>query len=288
MSDIIDIELEVETNCALGEGPLWVPHTRVLWWVDIMQADLHALDTISGRHTVRRLPVALTSLGLRAEGGFVGTLWDRFVLLDEDMELIQQMPVQEPDQPENRFNDGKVDPFGRFWAGTMHADLGAPTGSLYALNAGRVSCRDSGYTVTNGPTFSPDGRTLYHTSTTERLVFAFDLNDDGSIANKRVFAELPEAEGLPDGMTVDETGAVWVCHYSGGRVTRFDATGRRIAQLKMPVSCITSCTFGGAELDRLYFTTAAQSVSLEDEPKAGSLFSIEAGVKGLKPNYYRT
>lgn len=283
-ANFMDIRLEVDSGCTLGEGPLWVPHTGCLWWVDILKAHLHCLDTETGAHIQRELPTALTALGLHADGGFVGTLWDRFVRLDEDMEIVQDWGVQEPDLPENRFNDGKVDAVGRFWAGTMHADLEHKSGSLYRMLDDVITRHDDGYQVTNGPTFSPDGKVLYHTSTMERVIFAFDMDARGDLSNKRIFARVPVEEGKPDGMTVDEQGDIWMGHYGGGRMTRFGPDGQVKDQVIMPVTNITSCTFGGANLDRMYVTTAADGV---DEAHGGGLFSFNPGVKGLPPAYYR-
>lgn len=289
-----DVTCEVKCHSMLGEAPLWDDRTDTLWWVDILTAKLHSFAPSSGKHMERVLDHALTSISKRESGGFVGTQYDGFVLLDEEANVIKHLGIVEPNIPTNRFNDAKVDPQGRLWAGTMDFDCEEKSGALYRLDADLTWSRhdeDHAYIVTNGPTFSPDGKTLYHTDTLAKQVFAFDLGDDGSLHNKRLFIELEEGQGFADGMTVDSAGNLYINHYGGSRITRFDQNGHKINHYPMPASCITSCTFGGPELDRLYITTAAQNVEDEDrwdqEPLAGNLFSIEVDAVGLPASSFK-
>ena len=187
---------------------------------------------------------------------------------------------------ENRFNDGKVDVNGRYWAGSMDDGEKLETGSLYRLD-GDLSLHkmDENYAITNGPAFSVDGRTLYHTDTAKRTIFAFDFSEDGAISNKRVFVQLEaEAEGYPDGMTVDADSCIWLAHFAGSRITRYSPEGKVLQVIPMPVPNITSCTFAGADLDTMYITTARHLLKEEDVrkyPLSGSLFSCKPGVTGL-------
>lgn len=285
MSNVV---CEVESSCQLGEGPLWIPSGKVLW-VDIEQHHLHELDLKTGQHQSKKMPIQLTAIAQREQGGFIGTAKDQFVILDENYDVVEYLGLVEPEHPNNRFNDGKVDAAGRFWAGTMDNLQNDASGSLYCLEKGTWTKQDSDIVITNGPTFSADGKTLYHTDTLERKIYAFDMAEDGNISNKRLFIEIPEEEGFPDGMTVDANGNIWVCHFFGWRITRFDPTGNKIDHIPMPVSCITSCTFGGENLDTLYITTAAVALDeeqLKKEPLAGGMFSLKVDAKGLPTNTY--
>lgn len=291
MSDVI---CEVECHSMLGEGPLWDDRTGLVWWVDILTSRLHSFNPETKQHIERKLDDPLTSICKRESGGFVGTTYRGFVLLDDEAQIIRYLGEVEPELSKNRFNDGKVDNAGRFWAGTMDFDCEAKTGRLYRLDTDLTWSRhdsDHQYIVTNGPTFSPDGKTLYHTDTFARQVFAFDLNDNGSLSNKRLFTELEEDQGFADGMTVDQNGNLYVNHYGGARITRFGPDGIKINHFSLPASCITSCTFGGANLDTLYITTAAQGVAAEDrwdqEPLAGNLFSIKVDAVGLPASNFK-
>ena len=144
---------------------------------------------------------------------------------------------------------------------------------------------DDGYAVANGPAFSLDSATLYHTDSVRRTIYAFDLGSDGEISNKRVFLRLKDrAEGFPDGMTVDSENCIWLCHFAGGRVSRYSPAGEMLQVIPMPVPNITSCTFGGPKLDTLYITTAhlhLKTADISRYPLAGSLFSCKPGVVGV-------
>ncbi|MBC8158696.1 MAG: SMP-30/gluconolactonase/LRE family protein, partial [Alphaproteobacteria bacterium] len=185
-----------------------------------------------------------------------------------------------------RFNDAKADGQGRLWAGTMDdTESGDNSGVLYRLDADRSwRAMDHGYGVTNGPAFGIDGKTMYHTDSPARTIYAFDVDDAGQISNKRVFIKFTEEDGYPDGMTMDAQGYLWVAHYRGWRVSRFSPDGQLDRAIALPVAQVTSCVFGGPNLDTLYVTTATQTLG-EDErqgqPLAGGLFEIAVGIRGL-------
>jgi len=191
----------------------------------------------------------------------------------------------ESDRPQNRMNDGKVDSFGRIWAGTKDDSDEQASGALYRLD-GDLSCSrvDDGYQVTNGPTFSLDGQTLYHTDSAAREVYAFDLGNDGAITNKRVWLRFDEDWGYPDGMTTDAEGCIWIAHWAGAMISRFSPDGQRVAVIPLPASNITSCAFAGPGLDRLFVTSS--TIDCEDEELAGSLFEVEVGVCGISPGAF--
>ncbi|MBE2225513.1 MAG: SMP-30/gluconolactonase/LRE family protein [Anaerolineae bacterium] len=282
---MIDVTCEWQIEASLGEGPLWVAAENAVYWVDIPQQHVHRLSLADGARQTWSFAVAVTSLSPRAQGGFVCTVRDGFAFLDLNTGTIEPIVLPEADLPGNRFNDGKVDGNGRYWAGTMDDRGELETGSLYRLDKD-LSCHkmDENYIIDNGPTFSTDGKILYHTDSIKRTIYAFDLNETGDISNKRVFVQLPEEDGAPDGMTVDSENCIWLCHFGGSRITRYSPNGEILQVIPMPVPNITSCTFAGPELDTLYITTARlhmDEAALAKYPLAGSFFSCKPGVKGL-------
>jgi sugar lactone lactonase YvrE len=202
----------------------------------------------------------------------------------EPFTLVRRCEL-EPGLPGNRLNDAKVDPLGRVWFGTMDNAEKLRSGAFYRLDPDfSVHQVDHGYICANGPTFSPDGAIVYHTDSTLREIYRFDVQPDGSLSNKRVFARFAEEEGYPDGMTTDREGCVWVAHWGGWRITRFRPDGTRDRVVRLPVSQVTSCNFGGERLDRMFVTSARIGLSaaqLAREPLAGGLFEIDPGTIGL-------
>jgi sugar lactone lactonase YvrE len=276
-----------EAHAELGEGPVWVAAEQALYWVDIKGGSVHRFDPASGDQNTWRPPVAPCSLQATEAGGFVGAFRTGFAAVafvghDVRLEWLSQ---PEPDRPGNRFNDGKIDPAGRFWAGSMDDAEKAATGALYCLGPD-LHCRrmDDGYVITNGPAFSLDGSRLYHTDTLGRVIYQFDLATDGTISGKRRFVEIPADAGCPDGMCVDAEDGLWVAHFGGARLSRYDPHGRQSDRIDLPVSQVTSCAFGGAEYRDLFITTAAVGLSPEQqraEPLAGGLFHCRPGVAGI-------
>jgi len=275
-----------QTPALLGEGPLWVAQENALYWVDILNRQVHRLEPASGQRRSWTFAEPITSLARRQSGGFVGTTPDGFVAVDFETQTIEPIVLPEAHLPHNRFNDGKVDGNGRYRAGTMNKQEEKASGTLYRLDPDRtLNTMDTGYIITNGPAFSVDGRTMYHNDSVQGIVYAFEVQEDGTVGGKRPFAHFTFAkEGAPDGMTVDSENCLWLAHYGGARLTRFAPSGDILAVVPLPVPNVTSCTFGGPELDILYITTAAQNMApaeLEKYPLSGSLFACQPGVKGL-------
>lgn len=279
-------------GASLGEGPLWSPREAVLYWVDIKAPALHRYRPGDGDKTSWVMPEPLGWVIERANGeGLVAGFQNQgFAFLTPGTMRPEVIGQPEPDYPDNRFNDAKADSAGRIWAGTMDDNEREASGSLYRLDPDLDWHRmDKGYVVTNGPAFSPDDKTLYHTDTFEGTIYAFDLTEKGKLDNKRVFVTIPEGDGYPDGMTCDAEGCLWVAHWGGWRITRFTPDGRADRVIEMPVSQVTSMAFGGDDLDRLFVTSAAIDLSeeeLEDQPLAGGLFEVDCGVKGLPPGQF--
>lgn len=265
----------------LGEGPVWDSVRGELLWVDIVGRQLRRLDLAYGRIA----SIALTEpvgwvLPRRNATSFVAGFRSGFHILDVETGERQRIGNPETDRPGNRLNDAKVDPEGRIWAGSKHdLDEGA-TGALYRLDPSMTWRRcDDHYEVANGPTFSPDGRTMYHTDSTLRTIFAFDLHDDGTLSGKRVWRMFDEEWGYPDGMTTDADGCLWIAHWGGGRISRFAADGALMVSVPLPATNITSCAFAGERLDRLFVTSS--TLGCEHETFAGALFEMETGCIGL-------
>ena len=269
----------------LGEGPFWSECEQALYWVDVKGLAICRRDHVNGQVSKWPTPFRIASLVPRRSGGFIGGSERGVVTIDLDVGSFAVVAQPEPDRPGNRFNDGKVDRTGIFWAGTMDdAELTA-SGVLYRIDAD-LSCAgiDDGYKVTNGPAFSPDGAVMYHTDSARQQIYRFDMGADGRVADKRLFAEFGPGEGYPDGMTVDAEGCVWVAFWDGWCVRRLSPHGERVAEIAMPVQRPTSCAFGGPKLDILFVTSATVGLderALADQPCAGGLFMLDSGATGL-------
>lgn len=277
------MECLADVGAVLGEGPLWDARENALYWVDIPEKRVFRWDPAAG---VRTIPVDrhVCSMLPRARGGFVGGGYDGFLAIGADF-AIQTLGDPEPDLPDNRFNDGKVDRAGRLWAGTMDRTETAASGSLYRLDPDlRWHRIDTGYRVTNGPAFSRDGRLLYHTDSALQTVYAFDLDASGAVGERRVHLRFGAGDGYPDGMTVDAEDCLWIAFWDGWCVRRFAPDGRLLAELPVPVQRPTSCAFGGPALDRLFITSASRDLDAEaraGQRQAGGLFVCTPGVTGL-------
>lgn len=277
------MECIADVKAILGEGPVWVAREQALYWVDIAERRVFRWSEADGPRTIA-IAQHVCSLLPRTNGGFVGGGYDGLVSIGADF-AIEIVGKPEPDLPRNRFNDGKIDRAGRLWAGTMDRTEQEASGSLYRVDANLGWHRiDSGYHVTNGPAFSVDGRTMYHTDSARQTVYAFDLADNGAASNRRVHLQFGEGDGYPDGMTVDAEGCLWIAFWDGWCVRRFSPEGERLTELAVPAQRPTSVAFGGAELDQLFITSARRDLSpqeLAGQPFAGGTFMTQPGVRGV-------
>lgn len=278
----------LKAEAVVGESPVWCAGEQALYWVDITGQQIHRFHPNNGRNDTFHLPQPVTCVALRQSGGLVVTLSKEFAFFDPETESLRELKHIEEDKPANRFNDGKCDRQGRFWAGTMNAiHWEAPTGSLYRLDADhRVTCAQSGCICANGLDWSPDGRVLYLTESFGYSIYAYDFDAvTGQSANRHLFASVNKKSGaFPDGLTVDAEGYVWSVHNKAGRVVRYSPVGDidRVVELPVPRPC--SCAFGGKRLDVLYVTTARETLTADEiarAPLSGSLFAITPGVRGL-------
>lgn len=277
------MECLADVRATLGEGPVWHAAEQALYWVDIPERRVFRWSEADGVKTVA-VERHICSLMPRSRGGFIGAGYDGFLAIDAGLAATPILDP-EPEHPGNRFNDGKIDRAGRLWAGTMDRAEGAASGSLYRLDPDLSWERiDSGYRVTNGPAFSRDGRVMYHTDSALQTVYAFDLDPDGGVGERRVHLRFGEGDGYPDGMTVDAEDCLWIAFWDGWCVRRFSPSGELLATIAVPVQRPTSVAFGGPGLDRLFITSAARDLSpaeLEGQPQAGGLFVCEPGVCGI-------
>jgi len=279
------IECVLDCHAELGEGPVWDPEEQVLYWVNIKDHEIHRFDPATGKDSFWTAPTDVGSLGLRQKGGLIVALKTGFFFFDPPG-TFTAVAEPEPNLPRNRFNDGKTDRQGRFWAGSLDdPDETQPNGALYRLDTD-LSCHRvvEGIYASNGLAFSPDSRTAYYADSKQRKVWAWDFGAaDGTLRNRRVFIELKGDQGGPDGAAVDDDGCYWLTQPAAGLVVRYDPQGRADRVIKMPVSQPTCVAFGGPRLDTLYITSAKYKLppdQLRREPLAGAIFAIQPGISG--------
>jgi sugar lactone lactonase YvrE len=273
-------------SAELGESPVWCAAEQALYFVDIYGDRVHRYTPTSGaRDTIAVAGQHTSFLVPKQGGGFVAG--GRHVVGDLDLGAGRIVPWFELDEPEhNRLNDGKCSPAGRLYTATMDETRATDSGRLYAIDGTRTPTPvDFGYTVSNGPAFSPDGRVAYHAETSKATIYAFDVKADGSLEGKREFLVFDDGS-RPDGMTVDADGCLWATRSRGFRVTRFSPAGEPLFEVEVPASKVTSCAFGGPDYRTLFITSLRvgfDAATLEKEPLAGGLFAVELDVTGLPP-----
>lgn len=279
-------ELILDAKVFLGEGPLWDDQQNCLWWINIFEGELHRYDPATGDDRTWSLGQQIGTVVKQKSGGLAVALENGFYSFDPDTEQLEPVCDPESDRPGNRFNDGKCDPVGRFWAGTMEKAEENTTGSLYCLE-GNGSCRKmlSDIAISNGIVWTSDRSTMYYIDSPTRRVDAFDYHPDtGEISNRRTAFEIPDGLGYPDGMSIDAEDRLWVALWNGWSVVRFDPqNGKLLDRIELPVANVTACAFGGPELNELYITTARKGTSdeeLEKQPHAGGLFRVKVDVRG--------
>lgn len=274
----------VDCGNVLGEGALWCPLEQRLWWIDISQPTLWSWQSRGGRVEHWPLPKPPGSFALRKSGGFLFAFRNGLATLSKpggDLKWLEG-----PELGDERFNDGKTDRSGRFWAGTLDRRLGSPIGRLYRISSDfAVKPMDSGFTISNGIGWSPDDRTMYFTDTPSRRIYRYDFDAAaGGISNRRVFVEAAPGHGGPDGMTVDAEGFVWSAQFDRWCVNRYAPDGRLERSVRLSVQRPTTCMFGGPDLATLYVTSARMDLSeaaLAEQPHAGGVFAMQPGVRGL-------
>jgi sugar lactone lactonase YvrE len=281
------VELLIDAQAALGEGALWDPSSGILYWVDIDGGLLHAYEPQRGTDQVFPLGEMVSAVVVRRKGGLMLALRHGLAHFSPASGRLEIVAQPDKDRPNNRFNDGKCDPAGRFWVGTMDLALTPEAASLYCLDIdGSMRRVLTGVTCSNGIVWTRDARTMYYIDTPTREIAAFDYSvTTGEVSNRRAAIRVPERLGYPDGMCIDADDKLWVAMWGGSAVTHWDpVTGELVAAYALPVSQVTSCAFGGANLDELYVTSARAHLSCRSlalEPYAGGLFRLKPGASGV-------
>jgi len=286
-----NVEHLVEINNELGESPLWYQNSQTLFWVDIQKNLLCQYSLRTHLLKTLHLNIIPTSIAIRKTKDLLVSAdksimaYDiekhEFIVLKKNVFITDKM----------RFNDGSVDPAGRYWIGTMDYEARNPIGLLYKFNTDySTEVMENNLVISNGIGWSPDRRKMYLTDSFFKKIYIYDYNmSNGSIDNKHVFVDSEEEEGVPDGLTVDSQGCVWSARWDGWKINRYDPNGEKILEIKLPVSRPTSCTFGGDNLNLLFITSAKMGLPNNwenEQPMAGDIFIFDAAVKGLKENEY--
>jgi len=290
-SKSIAAELLIDARATVGEGPVWDEARGRLLWVDIPNNLVYSFEPRSGATTIMNLGQAVGSVAVISDGGLIAALQDGFGIVRQDSSVISELIEVEKDKPQNRMNDGKCDCMGRFWAGTMARDHTPAAGTLYRLeraaNCFKVSPMLEGVTIANGLDWSLDNTRMYYIDSATQRIDMFDFDAErGILSGRRPFVEIPAAEGLPDGMTVDAEGCVWVALFRTGIVRRYSSRGAMDMEVKVPVTLVTSCAFGGPGLEWLYITTARHRLTAEEaavQTTAGGVFACRPGPVGRQP-----
>ena len=285
-------ELIVDARNAVGECPVWVPEENALYWVDIPAGGLQRWSAETGHVHAWRAPQMLACIARHRDGGWVAGMESGFFHLhphnDGSLDSNLLAPVEHA-RTDMRLNDGRCDRQGRFWAGSMVLNMGANAadGMLYRYSAGQrgpLEAQLSGFIVPNGLGFSPDGRTMYLSDSHPLVqqIWAFDYDtDSGTPSNRRLFVDMNQFAGRPDGAAVDAEGGYWICANDAGLIHRFTPDGRLDRSLAVPVKKPSMCAFGGSRLDTLFVTSIRPGDDHDEQSLAGGVFALNPGVKGL-------
>ncbi len=283
----------LKAGADLGEGACWDHQKQKLYWLDILSCEVHIFDPFKGTDLVHRTPCHVSLVHPTAKGDLILGTRDGIARMNPESGAFEFLVDPEADIPGNRFNDGKPDPMGRLFAGSLAYDGSAGHANLWRIETDFSYTKLlSGVGNSNGLGWSPDQKTLYYTDTKTRRVDAFDYDaESGGITGRRPVVEVPLEVGRPDGMTVDAEGFIWTALWNGWGVARWNPqTGEMVEKVKAPCPYVTCPSFGGADLDVLYFTTAKRGSDKMEPAKeelAGSVFAVRPGVKGLPGFVFR-
>jgi xylono-1,5-lactonase len=283
-------ELLLDITSEHGEGPVWDDQTGALYWVDLLKGDYHVFHIGSGEHHCFNAGQPLGVLALREKGGMIMALRDGFAWVDKKGDLPMLIHSPEPGAG-TRFNDGAVDPAGRFFAGTMTFDGKENRGNLYSLDSNhQLRHLEHALFIPNGMGWSLDGNTFFLTDTNANLIYAYDYDvGSGSISNKRKFIEFSPHE-FPDGFAMDSEGGFWIAMWGGGALHRYDRGGRKMAAFDLPVQYPTSCCFGGKDMSTLFITSSRLMLSQDEREEhtiAGKMLRLDTDVAGLPQRRFK-
>ena len=266
-TNLENAELLIESSSPLGEGPIWDSKRQVLWWVDILEGLVHCHNPVTDSNRSWSVGQLVGTIVTSKDDRLVIAADKGFHWFDPETGNIELINDPEPDKPENRFNDGKCDPSGRLWAGTMPISEEGNSGTLYCLHPdGKAETKEGGYAIPNGIVWNDEATIMYHIDSPTRRVDAWDYeNTTGTISNRRTVHHVTQNGAFPDGMAMDVEGKIWLALWGGWAVVRFDPiSGEELARIPVPVSRTSACAFGGPNLDTLFITTAKKDITPED------------------------
>ena len=280
-----------KSNCILGEGTLWVKEHNSIYFVDIKKKRLHILNIRNKKKRIIKFNKQIGFLAHIKKNLFILGLERELRIIDLKTKKTIRSIFIEKNLPKNRINDGKTDPKGRLWFGTMdNPERSIKKGSLYCLDKNlNLHKVDSNYYITNGPAFL-DENNFYHTDSRSRTIYKMKINKHLKISNKKIFIRLNSKDGAPDGMTLDNKKNLWVCHFNGACISVFNKKGKKIHKINFPAKNITNCTFGGPNNNELSVSSATKSMSKKDQKKyrySGSFFSVKTNMKGKLSKSYK-
>jgi len=274
-----------KSKTLLGEGTLWVKRLNSIFFVDIKKKKIFILNIKNHKKKIIKVNKEIGFLSYIKKNIFILGLKGELRIVDlKNKKNIKSIFIEE-DKPLNRLNDGKTDPKGRLWFGSMdNLERKVEHGSLYCLEKNfELTKVDSNYMITNGPAFI-DEKNFYHTDSRKKTIYKIKIDNNLNIIRKNIFKKFSKSEGSPDGMTIDRLSNLWVCHFGGACISVFNKKGKKIHKIKLPAKNITNCTFGGSKNSDLYITTALKGLKKGDIKKyhlSGSLFKIKTNTKGI-------
>ncbi len=281
------VDLLLDAGALLGESPRWSVQDQRLYWVDIEGRKIHRTDPATGADAVMELDEQIGCIAPRASGGLVAALEDGCALIEAWGAAPRPFgPAVLAAKPDQRFNDGCVDPAGRLWVGSLTRDKAKPQAALYRLDPdGSLTEMIGGLTTSNGAAFSPDGRIFYHADTPTHAVRAYDVDAaTGTLTNSRLFHQFELGRGRPDGAAVDAEGCYWSALWEGWRIVRLSPAGELLQTVDLPVRRPTMIAFGGEDLKTAFVTSAGKDLTETEravQPHAGGLFTFRVDVPGL-------
>ena len=288
-----NMELVIDSQSELGEGAIWNYKTGELLWIDITGKILNIYNPKTDFNKAMFTGEMIGTVVPEESGLLLVALQHGIYQFDPQTGAKKLIADPEKDIPNNRFNDGKCDPAGRFWVGTMDLDIKPGVAALYRLDPdSTIHKMIDSVSISNGIVWSADLKKMYYIDSPTQKVMAYDYsNETGEISNPKVAIEIPTATGLPDGMTIDADGNLWVALYGGAAVSCWNPeTGKLLRKIDVPAKNVTSCAFGDDDLGTLYITTARQETSdeeLDKYPHAGGVFKIHPGVKGVDAYFFK-
>ena len=282
-------ELTLKWDAIVGEGPVWDYRIQQLYWVDILRGQLHKFAPSTSQNITYEIGLYVGAAVPCSNGGLVLAMKNGWGFYDEETKQLSAISDPEENKPANRFNDGKVDSKGRLWSGTMQIDPKDPVGSLYMLDTDlKSSLKLNEVYISNGLAWSQNDQWFYYIDSLRYKIACYRFeSESGSITFERDIISIDQEMGIPDGMTIDADGNLWVAIYDGGCILSINPnSGKIVGRVEVPAKKTSSCTFGGEDLDTLFITTISEDTDPNTDPLAGSIFSVKPGVKGTKANFF--